>query len=83
MVGLGPSTVCTIVQEVTEAIVSCLWEECITARFPANEDQLNNKIFDMEEFWQFPFSWAAVDGCHIPIKVPCWWTRVCQRIPQF
>eukprot|EP00794_Sanderia_malayensis_P005742 gene5742-biopygen4655 len=24
----------------------------------------------MEEFWQFPCSWAAVDGCHIPIKCP-------------
>ena len=70
MVGLGPSTVCTIVHEVNEDIVSCLWEECITAHFPTNEDQLNNKIPDMEEFWQFPFSWAAVDGCHIPIKCP-------------
>ena len=24
----------------------------------------------MEELWQFPCSWAAVDGCHIPIKCP-------------
>ena len=30
MVGPGPSTVCTIVHEVNEAIVSYLWEECIT-----------------------------------------------------
>ena len=28
------------------------------------------KILDMEEFWQFPCCWAAVDHCHIPIKCP-------------
>ena len=45
-----------------------LWEECITAHFPTNEDQLNNKILTMEKFWQFPVSWAAVHGWHIPIS---------------
>ena len=24
----------------------------------------------MEELWQFPCCWAAIDGCHIPIKCP-------------
>jgi hypothetical protein len=24
----------------------------------------------MEERWQFPCCWAAIDGCHIPIKCP-------------
>lgn len=24
----------------------------------------------MEEMWQFPFCWSAIDGCHIPIKCP-------------
>jgi hypothetical protein len=28
------------------------------------------KIVDMEELWQFPCSWAALDGFHIPMKCP-------------
>ena len=24
----------------------------------------------MEDLWQFPFNWAAVVDCHIPIKCP-------------
>ena len=27
-------------------------------------------MINMEQFWQFPYCWAAVDGCHIPIKCP-------------
>jgi hypothetical protein len=70
MVGLGRSTVSTIVGEVTEAIVTCMWKECVTAYMPVTEENFKKKILDMEEFWQFPFSWGAVDGCHIPIKCP-------------
>ena len=24
----------------------------------------------MEELWQFPYCWSALDGCHIPIQCP-------------
>ena len=34
---------------------------------PKTEEEFRKKILDMEEFWQFPCCWAAVDGCHIPI----------------
>ena len=70
MIGLGRSTVSTVVGEVTEAIVTCMWKECITAHMSVTEEDFKNKILDMEELWQFPFSWGAVDGCHIPIKCP-------------
>lgn len=37
---------------------------------PSSEEDLQSKILDVEEQWQFPFTWAAVDGCHIPMKCP-------------
>ena len=37
---------------------------------PKTESELKEKILEMEELWQFPFSWGAIDGCHIPIKCP-------------
>ena len=38
--------------------------------FPSNTDQVTAKIIDMEQLWQFPCAWAAVDGCHLPIVCP-------------
>ncbi|XP_065054392.1 uncharacterized protein LOC135683144 [Rhopilema esculentum] len=70
MAGLAPCTVSTIVHDVNEAIVSCLWKKCVSAHMPVSEEDFNNKMLDMEEIWQFLFSWCAVDGCHIPIKCP-------------
>ena len=37
---------------------------------PKTEDDFERKILDMEEIWQFPYCWAAIDGCHIPINCP-------------
>ena len=37
---------------------------------PKTDNEFRDKILDMEELWQFPFSWAAVDGCDIPMKCP-------------
>ena len=37
---------------------------------PTTEEEFKPKILDMEEMWQFPYCWAALDGCHIPIKCP-------------
>ncbi len=34
------------------------------------DNEFKEKILDTEGLWQFPFSWAAVDICHIPIKCP-------------
>lgn len=54
MTGLGVSTVCTIVSEVTRLIIDNLWEECLTQHLPKNAEDFKNKIIDMEERWQFP-----------------------------
>lgn len=83
MVGLGQSTVSTIVNEVNEAIVTCMWKECVTAHMPVTEEEFQNKILDMEELWQFPFSWGAVDGCHIPIKCPPGGQESCKEYHNF
>lgn len=24
----------------------------------------------MEQLWQFPYAWAAIDGCQLPLKCP-------------
>ena len=34
------------------------------------EAQYKEKILDMEQLWQFPHAWAAIDGCHLPLKCP-------------
>ena len=70
MTGLGISTVCGIVSDVTKAIINNLWKQQVSQHFPRNEQEFRDKILDMEEVWQFPCSWAAIDGCHIPLKCP-------------
>ena len=70
MAGIGERTVGYIVNEVTTAIVECLWEDTVKKHMPKSEDEFRSKILDMEEAWQFPCCWSAVDGCHIPIKCP-------------
>lgn len=47
-----------------------LWAEKVSKHLPTNQEMFINKMVAMEEFWQFPCCWAAVDGCHIPIKCP-------------
>ena len=37
----------------------------------------------MEELWQFPFSWCAVDSCHIPIKCPPGGQESCKEYHNF
>ena len=70
MVGLGVATVCSIVKEVTEAIIANLWNLSVKQHMPETKEDFERKILDMEELWQFPFCWGAIDGCHIPIKCP-------------
>ena len=40
-------------------------------------------MLDGDELWQFPFSWAAVDGCHIPIKCPPGGLESCKEYHNF
>ena len=61
---------CSIVQEVCRALVENLWTDTISALMLKLEEQFREKILDMEEMWQFPCCWSAIDGCHIPIKCP-------------
>lgn len=83
LTGLGVSTVCTITEEVCAAIVEHLWKESVDKFMPHSEEEFKNKIIDMEEMWQFPCCWAALDGCHIPIKCPPGGPESCKEYHNF
>ena len=83
MTGLGVSSVCTICSEVTRAIVENMWEDCVNKRLPKTPEEFKTKIVDMEELWQFPYCWSAVDGCHIPIKCPPGGLESCKEYHNF
>lgn len=70
MTGFGVATVCNITKEVSEAIVKNLWKETVADKFPSTLDDFKERAIDMEELWQFPLACSALDGCHIPIKMP-------------
>ena len=53
-----------------EGLVDCLWEEQVSKHMPTCETEFLGEVHDMQELWQFPCAWAAVNGCHIPIKCP-------------
>ena len=40
-------------------------------------------VIDMEELWQFLCCWAAVDGCHIPMKCPPGGLKSCKEYHNF
>ena len=83
MTGFGVSSVCTICSEVTRAIVENMWEDCVNKHLPKTPEQFKTKIVDMEELWQFPYCWSAVDGCHIPIKCPPGGLESCKEYHNF
>ena len=70
LIGLGTSTVCEIVREVSSIIVNRLWERFVTNNFPTNSEKLKEVMASFEEKWQYPSCFGAVDGCHLPIKCP-------------
>ncbi|XP_028418939.1 uncharacterized protein LOC114544521 [Dendronephthya gigantea] len=70
MTGFGVTTVCNITIEVSQAIVKRLWKETVSDKFPSTLDQFKDSALDMEQLWQFPLAFSALDGCHIPIKMP-------------
>ena len=83
MVGLAQSTVSTIVKEVCEAIITCMWKEHVESHMPKTDAMFREKVLDMEEMWQFTFTWGAVDGCHIPIKCPPDGREACKEYHNF
>ena len=83
MVGRSRSTIGVVVSDVAEAIVDNLWEEHVSKHYPENEQQFKEKMLDMEERWQFPCCWAAIDGCHIPLKCPDGGLAACKEYHNF
>ena len=83
MAGLGVSTVCYIVQEVCQVLVDHLWSESVSCFMPKTREEFKKKMLDMEEFWQFPCCWAAIDGCHIPMKCPPGGQEACKEYHNF
>ena len=79
MAGLGVSTVCSIVNEVFQVLVDHLWSDCVSSHMLKTQDDFKKKMLDMDEFWQFPCCWAAIDGCHIPIKCPPGGLEACKE----
>jgi hypothetical protein len=70
MVGLG---VFTGVFYCSRSVVNSyrtIVADAISRHKPQPREEVAKKIMDMEEFWQFPCCWAAVDSCHIPTKCP-------------
>ena len=70
MTGLGVSTVCNIVVDVSEAIIKELWTPTVGKHFPSSKEDFLSGMTDFEQLWQFCYAFAAIDGCHIPIKCP-------------
>ena len=68
MTGWGESTVRVVCNEVASAIVRNLWHKHV--KFPQTEEEISISMNEMESLWQSTCSYAAVDGCHIPIKYP-------------
>ena len=81
--GLGVATVHNIVKEVCEAIIRNLWKVSVQAHFPTTEQNFKEKMVDMEMLWQFPSSWGAIDGCHIPIQCPPGGLKACKEYHNF
>ena len=70
LTGLGESTICSITIEVCQAIVESFWEKEVSIYFPETIEQFREAMELMDEEWQFPFAFGAVDGCHISIRCP-------------
>ena len=66
MCGIGVSTVFSICQEFCQVLVDHLWNETVSTHVPQTEEEFKQSL-DMEEFWQIPCYWTAIDGCHIPM----------------
>ena len=81
--GYGISTVCTVVLEVSKAIVNQLWEASVSKHFPKTEEEFKECMITFDEEWQFPCCFGAVDGCHLPIKCPDGGLEACKEYHNF
>ena len=81
--GVGLATIHVIVKEVCEAIVQGLWRKSVTNHFPTSEQDFTEAMVDMNQFWQFPWCWGAIDGCHIPIQCPPGGEETCKEYHNF
>ena len=70
MSGLAKSTVCVVVIETCQAIIDAMWDDTVTSRFPTTKEEFYENMAKFGEEWQFPYTFAAVDGSHLPIKCP-------------
>ena len=70
LVALGKSTVCSIVVEVSSAIIEVLWKETVTNHFPTTKDKYRMCMAHFEQDWQVPLCFGAVVDSHLPIKCP-------------
>ncbi|XP_066930476.1 uncharacterized protein [Clytia hemisphaerica] len=70
MVGHGEATVCVIINEVCDAIVTALWEDSVMRFFPKSPQNFEDAMIAMDTEWQFQYAFCAIDGSHIPIKCP-------------
>ena len=59
MAEIEEQTVGYVVNEVTTAIVDCLWEDTVKRTHAdwKSEDEFGRKILGMEKAWQFPCCW--------------------------
>ena len=48
LTGLGTSTVCEIVIEVSQALVEHFWDDEVASHFPQNTDELKRKMEEMD-----------------------------------
>lgn len=65
--GVSRSSVCLIVKDVCQAIVSLLQPKYITV---PTGDRLKAIVDGFESKWGFPQCVGAIDGSHIPIASP-------------
>ena len=83
MAGVGVSTVCTTVYEVSESIINNLWKDSLIAHFPSDEACFKEKMLDTEQLWEFHGAWASIDGCHLPLKCPAGGLEACKEYYNF
>ena len=83
MSGLGISTVSSICQEVCQVLVDHLWKETMSSHMLQTEEGFKQKILDMEQFWQFPRCWTAINGYHIPMECSPGGLQACKEYHHF
>ena len=47
------------------------------------EEGFKQKILDMEQFWQFPRCWTAINGYHIPMECSPGGLQACKEYHHF